>query len=66
MGPPRLADGLPRLAHRALTADPVARLEPLLVNIAREQRRRTNAVIVIGTILAVLLTLAIINRPGLF
>jgi len=57
---------LPRLAHRALTDDPAARLEPLLVEIARQQRRRTNAVIVIGTILAVLLTLAIIVRPGLF
>jgi len=57
---------LPRLAHRALEEDAAARLEPLLAEIAREQRRRTRAVIVLGGIAVVLLTITTIDRLGLF
>ena len=57
---------LPRLAHRALAQDAAAGLEPLLVAIAREQRRRTNAVLLIGGVMVVLLVLALFDRLTMF
>ena len=57
---------LPRLAHRALAQDAATRLEPLLIAIAHEQRRRTHTVMLIGGVMAVLLVLALFDRFMLF
>ncbi len=57
---------LPRLAHRALAQDAATRLEPLLLAIAREQRRRTHAVMLIGGVMIALLALALFDRLTMF
>jgi ubiquinone biosynthesis protein len=51
---------LPRLAHRALSADHAAGIERALDRLAAEQRQRTRSTVMLALLLAVLLALQII------